>query len=113
MLELHLPEIGFFSNRNFTRSTSRSSANEYHKSAITDHVCQNSYAMDLEAGEIVERESDKFKSWIKETIHIRTNSPTMNRDEGAYQLSLKWNQLISSPNQGGGGPRQSDFACFT
>ena len=28
-------------NRNFTRSSSRSSAIEYHKSAITDHVCQH------------------------------------------------------------------------
>ena len=41
----------------------------------------------------------------------------MNRDEGAYKLSPIWNQLISTPNQGGGGrgeggPPQSDFACF-
>ena len=56
-----------------------------------------------EEGEIVERKSDKFKRWIKESIPIRTNSPTMNRDEGAYQLSPIWNQLISIPNQGGGG----------
>ena len=65
------------------------------------------------AGEIVERESKKFKRWIKESIHIRMNSPTMNRDEGAYQLTPIWNQLIPTPNQegrgGGGGSRQSDF----
>ena len=77
-------EAGNTSNRNFTRSTSRSSANEYHKSAITEHVCQNNHAMDWEAGEVIERESDKFKRWIKKSIHIRTNCPTMNRDEGAY-----------------------------
>ena len=46
--------------------------------------------MDWEAGEVVEREIDKFKRWIKESIHIRTLSPIRN-------------QLISTPNQGGGG----------
>ena len=56
--------------------------------------------MDLEAGEIVERESYKFIIWIKESIHIRTTSPTVNRDEGAYKLSPIRNQLISTPNQG-------------
>ena len=98
---------------NFTGSTSRSSANEYRKSAITDHVCQNNHAMDWEAGEIVERESDKFIRCIKESIHIRTNSPTMNRDEGAYQLSPIWNQLISIPDQVGGGDLDRvTFVCF-
>ena len=52
-------------NRNFTRSTSRSSAIEYHKSAITDHVCQNNHVMDWEAGEIIERESDKIQNKIR------------------------------------------------
>ena len=41
-------------------------------------------------------------------MHISTNSPTMNRDEGAYQLSPIWNQLLIStptrgePEEGGG-----------
>ena len=43
--------------------------------------------MNWEASEIVEQESDKFKRWIKERICIRSNTPAMNRDEGAYQLS--------------------------
>ena len=67
----HRKEAENIGNRNFTRSTSRSSANEYHKSTITDHVCQNNHAMDWEAGEIVERESNKLKRWIRESIHIR------------------------------------------
>ena len=46
----HRKEAEKTGNRNFTRSTSRSSANEYHKSAITDHVCQNNHAIDWEAG---------------------------------------------------------------
>ena len=64
--------------------------------------------MNWEASEIVEQESDKFKRWIKESICIRSNTPTMNRDEGAYQLPPIWTQV--PPTQGGGGGLQSDFA---
>ena len=85
------------------RSTRRASTNEHHKSAITDHVCQNNHIMNWEASEIVEQESDKFKRWIKESICIRSNTPTMNRDEGAYQLSPIWTQVISTPKPGGEG----------
>ena len=57
----HRKEAKKISDRNFTRSTRRASTNEYHKSAITDHVWQNNHIMNWEAGEIVEQESDKFK----------------------------------------------------
>ena len=99
------------SNRNFTRTTRRASTNELHKSAITDHVCQNNHIMNWEASEIVEQDGDKFKRWIKESICIRSNTPTMNRDEGAYQLSPIWTQVISTPKPGwggGGGERASN-----
>ena len=36
----HRKEAEKTSNMNFTRSISRYSANKYHKSAITGHVCQ-------------------------------------------------------------------------
>ena len=39
----------------------RVSTNEHHKSAITDHVCQNNHIMNWEESEILEQESDKFK----------------------------------------------------
>ena len=93
---------------NFTRSTCSPSTNEHHKSTITDHVCQNNHIMNWEASERVEQESDKFKRWIKESICIRSNTPSMNRDEGAYQLSAIWTQVISTPKPGG--RLQSDFA---
>ena len=44
-----------------------------------------------------------FKRWIKESICIRSNTPTLNRDEGAYQLSPLWTRVISTPQPGGGG----------
>ena len=59
--------------------------------------------MNWEASEIVEQESDKFKRWIKESICIRSNTPIMNRDEGACQLSPIWTQVISTPKPGGEG----------
>ena len=68
--------------------------------------------MNWEASEKVELESHKFKRWIKESICIRSNTPTMNRDEGACQLSPIWTQVISTPKPGGvgRGRLQSDFA---
>ena len=83
----HRKEAEKISERDFTRSTRRASTNEHHKSAITDHVCHNNHTMNWEASEIVEQESDKFKRWIKESIFIRSSTPIVNRDEGAYQLS--------------------------
>ena len=69
------------------------------KSAITDHVCHYNHIMNWEGSEIVEQESDTFKRSIKESILcVRSNTPTMNRDEGAYQLSPMWKQVISTPN---------------
>ena len=97
----HRKEAEKISNRNFTRTTRRASTNEHHKSAITDHVCQNNHIMNWEASEIVEQDGDKFKRWIKESICIRSNTPTMNRDEGAYQLSPIWTQVHSTPKPGG------------
>ena len=100
----HRKEAEKISDKNFTRYTPTASTNEHHKSLITDHVCQNNHIMYWEASEIVEQESDKFKRWIKESIIcIRLNTPTMNRDEGAYQLSPIWTQVISTPKPGGEG----------
>ena len=96
----HRKEAEKISDTNFTRSTRRASTNEHHKSAITDHVCQNNHIMNWEEIEIVEQESDKFKRWIKESICIRSNTPNMNRDEGAYQLSPIWTQVIFIPQPG-------------
>ena len=99
----HRKETEKILDRNFTRATSRASASEYHKSAITDHACQNNHITDWKASEIVEQKSDKFKRCIKDSIHIRANTRNMSRDEGAYHLSPIWSQVISNPTQGGGG----------
>ena len=108
----HKKEAEKISDKNFTRSTRRASTNEHHKSAIKDHVCQNNHIMNWEAREIGEQESNKFKRWIKESICIRSNTPTMNRDEGAYQLSPIWTQVISTPKPGGEGASTEWLCAF-
>ena len=52
------------------------SKKEHHKSAITDHVCQNNNTMNWEASEIVDQE----------VTSLRDNTPRMNTDEEAYHL---------------------------
>ena len=99
----HRKEAEKISDRNFTRYTRRVSTKEHHKSAITDHVCQNNHIMNRDEVDIIEQESGKFKRWIKESICVRSNTPDMNRDEGAYQLSPIWTQVISTSQSGGTG----------
>ena len=38
--------------------------------------------------------SDQYKCWIKEAIAIRKQGTTMNRDEGQYQLSHVFDNLL-------------------
>ena len=100
----HKKEAGKISDRNFTRSTRRASTNEHHKSAITDHVCQNNHIMNWEASEIVEQESDKFKRWIKESICIRSNTPTVNSWGGGSPSAfshMDTSDLHPQPSGGG------------
>ena len=90
--------------RNFTRSTRRASTNEHHKSAITDHVRQNNHIMNWEASEIVEEESDKFKRWIKESICIRSNTPTIYEQErGSLSAFSHMDTSDLHPRTRGGG----------
>ena len=73
--------------------------------------------MNWEVSETVEQESDKFKRWIKESICIRSNTPTMNRDErGSLSAFSHMDTSDLQPPTGnvgaggGGWSLQSDFA---
>ena len=80
----------------FTRSTRKQSETEINKSAITDHAKQCNHIIDWEGAKVVDTEGDRYKRWITEAIWIRRRTPTMNRDEGAYQLSNLWTGLITT-----------------
>ena len=41
------------------------------------------------------REAQRQTRWIKEALWIRKTPSCMNRDAGSYQLSHKWDQVIS------------------
>ena len=40
------------------------------------------------------RESDRYKRWIKETITVRKQGATMNRDEEQYHLNHVFDDLL-------------------
>ena len=80
--------------RSYTRETRKQSETDRWKSAITDHVCQNNHVIDWESARLVEREGDWKTRGIKEAIVIRKVA-NMNRDEGRYQLSHLYDDLLS------------------
>ncbi len=62
------------------------------QSAITDHVVESNHFISWE--EIIGRECHRYKRWIKESISIRKQGPTMNGDEGQYNLSHVFDDLL-------------------
>lgn len=60
--------------------------------------------MDWDEGKVIDRDNDRYRRWIRESIQIKTNVPNMNRDEGAYRLSNIWDQVLTNPTSGGRGP---------
>ena len=51
-------------------------------------VCNENHVIDWENVKVIDRESDKTGTLIRETIWIR-KTRNMNRDGGSYQLSLR------------------------
>ena len=90
----HKEEVEKMDNaRVFTRGASQSAKETLHKSAITDHVMQNNHVIDWDSARIVEREADWVTRGMKEAIKIRSTA-NMNRDEGRYQLSHLYDDLL-------------------
>ena len=88
-----------------TRSTRLRNTGTQHKSAITDHVVDHNHVPDWENSKIVCKESALVNRQMLESITIRRNVNTMNRDDGAYPLSTVYNSLLR-PGQATGGPRK-------
>jgi len=56
--------------------------------AVTDHAIYLNHVIDWDQAKVIDRESNRVDRWIKEAIHIRKEQDkSINRDEGAYQLS--------------------------
>ena len=80
--------------RSFTRDARKQSETERHKSAITDHVCTSNHVIKWDSAKVVQKEADWKARGIKEAVTIRKHPENMNRDEGRYQLSHLYDDLL-------------------
>ena len=96
-LDEHRKDCDSISERRYTRANRTASATEQHKSAITDHLAQENHVIDWGGARIIDRESHRTTRQVKEAIWIRRARNTMNRDEGAYNLSHVYDSLVTPP----------------
>ena len=88
----------------YTRKARKASETAVHKSAITDHVSQLNHLIDWDSAKLVERERDWTVRGMKEAMVIRQNKDVcMNRDEGRYNLSHLYDDLLTPDAREGGG----------
>ena len=102
-LKEHMKDVES-NKKNYTRSERKSSLTTFNKSAITDHVIQNNI-IDWDGVKVIEREGDTRTRQVKEAIHIKRRSSTMNRDQGAYQLSRTYDPVFAAHQCSGGNCR--------
>ena len=93
---LFLPRIPF---HNFCMGSCKNSHTHFHI-ARSDHV------IDLEGVKVVDIEDSQKLRQIKEALQIRQNTPVMNRDQRAYQLSPIYRHLFAGGNQSSSGQRR-------
>ena len=79
----------------YTRDRKRQSQTEMWGSAITDHAIKENHLIDWDSAKIVEKERDDQARGIKEAAYIRI-LPNINRDEGRYQLSHLYDDLLGA-----------------
>ena len=77
-----------------TRASRKLSQTTVNKSAITDHVLDKNHVISWDEARVVGKETDKYKRWVKEAMHIRKQGTTMNRDEGQFNLSHVYDDLL-------------------
>lgn len=97
----HRREVETLEQRTYTRATRIKAQAEEHKSAIANHAARNNHVINWEAAKVIDKEGDREKRVIKEAIWIKRSSPVMNRDEGAYQLSSIYSQLLAVTTSSG------------
>ena len=78
----------------------------YNKSALTDHATQDNHVIDWEGVQVVDRETHQKRRQVREAIWIR-RTDALNRDEGSYDLSHVFDDVIlpGNPNTK---PRRSE-----
>ncbi|XP_072039294.1 cadherin-23-like [Amphiura filiformis] len=83
-----------------TRANRKASESTINKSAITDHVLERDHIIDWDEARVLGKETDRYTRWIKEAVAIRKQGTTMNRDEGQYNLSHVFDDLLKKNTSG-------------
>ena len=83
--------------RSLPIATRKASVTERHKSAITDHTCQENHVINWDDTVTVDREQDRKTRWIKDAVAIKMEGcMTINRDEGQYWLPSVYDGLLTA-----------------
>ena len=79
------------------RSRAAAAITETHSSALADHVAQENHVVDWDNTEVLASGcSNKKGRWVREAIHVREQQqPTLNRNDGMYQLNHVWDSLLN------------------
>ena len=98
-IEDHKKETEQVQARRKTRSVTSQEDNTKRKSAVCEHAREMNHVMNWDDVKILERESDKYTRWIKESVQVRMlhKDIPMNRDEGNYKLPHVWDTLLAKP----------------
>ena len=100
-LKEHQRNVETHDHKNVRTRATRLSTTEVHQSAITDHMNNLNHVPDWDSAKVVCKESNLLDRQILESITIRRTEENMNRDEGAYQLSHAYDNLLrprAAPN---------------
>ena len=70
---------------------------KYRPSPIYEHDNTTGHKTTVENFKIIGREGHGISKTIKETIYIRVNNPTLNRNVGKYNLPHIWDKAVCHP----------------
>ena len=101
-LKEHQKDVETMTQQVYTRSAKKTSEKQYNKSAITDHANIHNHLIDWNNSKVLERENNWKVRKIKESIWVRKEGVSMNRDEGGHQLSHLYDPILTS-NKGRNG----------
>jgi len=68
--------------------------NRTQQSAVMDDATQEYYVTNWLQGTVIDREPDRFTRWVKKPTHAgKEGQQAVNRDEGSYQLSPRYDRF--------------------
>ncbi len=95
-----LYSLTFFLNNisttQYTRSNMKLSNSMINKSAITDHVTKQNHITNWEGLTMIDKESNRSRCYVRESIWIKKTAEKINHDEGIYNLAHIWEVIIPS-----------------